>query len=48
MAADEKYLFLHRDNLTLPLQMQLSEKQKAFSESFAAFLKTILKFKEFQ
>ena len=31
LAADEKYLVLHRDNLTIPIQMQLSPKQKTFS-----------------
>ena len=31
LAADEKYLVLHRDNLTIPIQMQLSKKQKTFS-----------------
>ena len=28
LAATEKYLVLHRDNLTILIQMQLSEKQK--------------------
>ena len=31
LAANEKYLVLHRDNLTIPIQMQLSKKQKTFS-----------------
>ena len=47
LAADEKYLVLHRDNLTIPIQMQLSQKQKTFSEFFAAFLKSRLNFKYF-
>ena len=47
MAADEKYLVLHRENLTIPNQMQLSKKQKTFSEIFRAFLKSILNFKYF-
>ena len=38
-AADEKYPLLKRDSLTITFQMQLSQKQKTFSESFAAFLK---------
>ena len=32
MAVDENHLVLHRDNLTIPSQMQLSQKQKTFSE----------------
>ena len=38
-AANEKYLVLDRDNLAIPIQMQLSQKQKTFSRFFAAFLK---------
>ena len=41
LAADEKYFVLHRDNLTIPIQMQVSQKQKTFSQVFAAFLKSI-------
>ena len=41
LAADEKYLVLHNDNLTIPIQMQLSEKQKTFSQFSAALLKCI-------
>ena len=48
MAADEKYPVLNRDNLTIPIQMQLSQKQKTFSDSFAAFLKCRLNFKDFE
>ena len=48
LAADEKYLVLHRDNLTIPIQMQLSQKQKTFSQLFAAFLKFKLNFKYFE
>ena len=46
-AADEKYPVLNRDNLTIPIQMQLSQKQKTFSQLFAAFLKFRLNFKYF-
>ena len=42
---DEKHFLLNRDNLTQPIQMQLSQKQKTFSEFFFAFLKSILNFK---
>ena len=48
LAADEKYLVLHRDNLTIPIQMQLSQKQKTFSEFFAAFLKFRVNFEYFE
>ena len=47
LAADEKYPVLNRDNLTIPIQMQLSQKQKTFSEFFAAFLKSRLNFNYF-
>ena len=47
MAGDEKYPVLNRDNLTIPIQMQLSEKEKTFSEFLAAFLKANLNFKCF-
>ena len=47
LAPDEKYPVLTRDNLTIPIQMQLSQKQKTFSEFFAAFLKSRLNFKYF-
>ena len=48
LAANEKYALLNRDNLTIPFQMQLSQKQKTFSEFFAAFLKFRLNFKYFE
>ena len=44
VAVDEKHYLLNRDNLTEPIQMQLSEKQKKFSKFFGAFLKSILNF----
>ena len=44
LAADEKYPVLNRDNLTITIQMQLSQKRKFFSEFFAAFLKSRLNF----
>ena len=40
LAADEKYPVLTRDNLTIPIQMQLSQKQKTLSVFFAAFSKS--------
>ena len=48
MAADDKHYLLNRDNLTEPIQMQLSQKQKTFSEFFFAFLKSSLNFEHFQ
>ena len=48
MAADEKYPVLNRDNLTITIQMQLSQKQKTFSRFFSAFLKSKLNFKHFE
>ena len=48
LAADEKYLVLHRDNSTIPIQMQLSHKQKTFSRFFATFLKFRLSFEHFE
>ena len=48
LSADGKYSLLNRDNLTQPSQMQLSQKQKTFSEYFCAFLKSCLNFEHFQ
>ena len=39
LSGDGKYSLLNRDNLTQPIQIQLSRKQKTFSDFFAAFLK---------
>ena len=47
LAADEKYPLVKRDSLTIKFQMQLSQKQKTFSEFFAAFLKSTINFKHF-
>ena len=44
LTVNDKHL-LNRDNLTQQIQMQLSEKQKTFSEFVFAFLKSILNFK---
>ena len=46
--ADGKYSLLNRENLTQPIQMQLSRKQKTFSEFFCVFLKSSLNFEHFQ
>ena len=47
LSADGKYSLLNRDNLTQPIQMQLSRKQKSFSDFFSAFLKSSLNFEQF-
>ena len=39
---DDKHYMLNRDNLTQPIQIQLSQKQETFSQFFYAFLKSIL------
>ena len=46
LTVDEKHYLLNRDNLTQPIQIQLSQKQKTFSQFFLKFLKSILNFKE--
>ena len=48
LAADEKYPLLKRDNLTVPIQMQLSQKHKTFSEFFTAFSKSRWNFEHFE
>ena len=48
LSTDGKYSLLNRDNLTQPIQMQLSRKQKTFSEFFSAFLKSSLNFEHFE
>ena len=47
LAVNDKHYLLNRDNLTQPIQIQLSQKQKTFCEFFFAFLKSILYFKHF-
>ena len=45
LTVDDKHYMLNRDNLTQPIQIQLSLKQKTFSYFFFAFLKSILNLK---
>ena len=45
---DDKYSLLHRDNLTQPIQILLSQKQKTSFRSFSAFSKSSLNFEHFQ
>ena len=46
LTVDEKHYFLNRDNLRPTIQIQLSRKQKTFSEFFFAFLKSVLNFND--
>ena len=46
LTVDDKHYMLNRDNLTQPIQIQLSQKQKTFSEFFLKFLKSIINFKQ--
>ena len=48
LAGNEKYPFLKRDNLTVPIQMQLSQKRNSFSEFFAEFLKSTINSKSLE
>ena len=48
LAADDKYLVLDRDNFTLPIYMQFSQKQNTFSDFFLAILKSILNVENFE
>ena len=45
LTADDKHYLLNGENLTRPIQMRLSQKQKSFSQFFFAFSKSILNFK---
>ena len=47
LPADEKHYLVNRDNLAQPIKMQLSQKQKTFSQFPFAFLKSILNYKHF-
>ena len=48
LTAVDKHYLLNRGNLTQPIGMQLSQKQKFFSEFIFAFLKSLLIFSHFQ
>ena len=47
LTADDKYSLLNRDNLTQPIQIQLSQKQRIGSHLFFTYLKSIFSFKHF-
>ena len=44
MTVDDKHYLLNRDNLTRPIQMQLSDKQRTFSAFFFRIFKISIKF----
>ena len=44
---DDKYSLLYGDNLTQPIQILLSQKQKTFSQFGSGFLKSTLNFEHF-
>ena len=48
LTADSKYPVQDCENLFLPIQMQLSEKPKAFSQLFIPFLESTSHFKIFE
>ena len=45
LTVDDKDYLLNREKLTQPIQAELCQKLKDFSEFFFAFLKSILNFK---
>ena len=47
LSGDGKYSLFNRDNLTQPIQMQLSRKQKTFSDFFSVFLESSWNFEHF-
>ena len=47
LASDEKNPVFNRDNLTIPIQMQLSQKHKSFCEFFTEFFKYTSNFEHF-
>ena len=48
LSVDGKYSLFNKDNLTQPIQMQLSRKEKDFPKFFLAFLKSNSNFEHFQ
>ena len=48
LTADGKYRGQYCENLQLPIQMQLSEKRKTFSEFFVPFLESTSSFKHLE
>ena len=48
LTADDKYSLLNVNDLTQPIQILLSQKEKTFSQFLATFLKSTLNFAHFQ
>ena len=48
LTADDKYFLVNRGNLTPPIKILLSQKEKNLSPFFSSFLKSTLNFKRFQ
>ena len=48
LTTDDKYFLCKSENLQQPIQLQISKKQKTFSQFFAPFLKFTLNFKHFE
>ena len=48
LAVNDKHYEHKRDNLSQPIELQLCQKQKNFSEFFFTFLKSILNYKHLQ
>ena len=48
LTLDDKYSVDKTENLTQPIQMQLSKKLEVFSEVFTAFLKNTFNFEHFE
>ena len=40
LTTNDKYSLLNRDDLTQPIQAQISKKQKIYAQCFSAFLKS--------
>ena len=47
LSADDKYSLISSDNWMQTIQMHLSQKQKVFSQFFAAFFESPLNFENF-
>ena len=47
LIVEDKHYLLNRDNLTQPIQMQLYQKQKTFSELFFSIFKIFIKLETF-
>ena len=48
LTVNNKHDLLKRDNLTQPIQMEFSQKERTFCQFFFVFLKSILNFKHFR